>query len=84
MTPREVTLYGRPGCHLCDEAAALLRGWQRDLRFTLHEVDIERDAALLATYDWIVPVVVVNEEEAARAPIDAAALRGRLQALLGG
>ena len=83
MNDRVVTLYGRAGCGLCEEAATLLRGWRRELRFTLDEVDIDRDAALLAAYDWIVPVVAVNGVEAGRAPIDARALRRRLAELLG-
>lgn len=79
---RVVTLYGRVGCGLCEEAATLLRGWQSALRFTLREVDIDGDPALLAAYDWIVPVVAVDGTEVGRAPIDAVALRQRLHALL--
>ena len=37
-----VTIYGKPGCHLCDEARA---SWPRSSRtaFELHEVDITAD-----------------------------------------
>lgn len=84
MSERVVTLYGRPGCGLCEEAATLLRGWQHELRFMISEVDIDNDAALLAAYDWVVPVVAVDGEEAGRAPLDATALRRRLHALLDG
>jgi glutaredoxin len=69
-----VTLYGRAGCHLCEQAAALLRG----MGCTVNEVDIDTDAALLARYDTAVPVVVLGDAEIARAPIDRAALERRL------
>ena len=38
MTPRLV-LYGRPGCHLCDEARTLLERIRKELPFALVERD---------------------------------------------
>jgi len=80
---RAVTVYGRPGCPLCAEAVALVRRWAPALRYRVEEVDIESDPLLLARYDAIVPVIVVGDVEAGRAPIAPAALRARLEALLG-
>ncbi|HEY8581953.1 MAG TPA: glutaredoxin family protein [Capillimicrobium sp.] len=58
-----VTLYGRPGCHLCDDArAAVLRVAER-VALELVEVDIERDDELLKRYLERIPVVVVAGEE---------------------
>jgi glutaredoxin len=58
-----VTLYGRPGCHLCDEARAdLLRVAGRH-PFELREVDIERDPALFKRYLERIPVVALDGEE---------------------
>ena len=53
----EVVLYGRPDCHLCDEArAAILEFEGVDLR----EVDIESDEELFKAMLERIPVVEVN------------------------
>jgi len=78
-----VTLYGRPGCHLCEDAAALLSRLARELGFRWQSVDIDADARLLALYDQVVPVVALGGAEIARAPIRPAALRERLQRFVG-
>ncbi len=62
MSP-EVVLYGRPGCHLCDDArAAVLRVRER-APFTLTEVDIEADDELFKRYLERIPVLAVDGEE---------------------
>ncbi len=35
-----ITLYGKPGCHLCDDARAVVEGVCADLGTTYEEVDI--------------------------------------------
>ena len=60
-----LTLYGKPGCHLCEEARALLGRLQGRYPHHLAEVDIEADAALLARYGERIPVLVVGEREIA-------------------
>jgi glutaredoxin len=58
-----VTLYTRPGCHLCDEAREAIEAARGDLPpFELTEVDIERDDRLLARYLERIPVVTVDGE----------------------
>ena len=72
---KRITLYGRPGCHLCDEA--------RDELERLHipsvEVDIESSDELLARYLERIPVGVLDGEELFAFFVDEAALRARLQ-----
>jgi glutaredoxin len=75
---REVTLYGRPGCHLCDEARALLEGIREELPFALVERDIERDEALLKAYLERIPVIALDGEELFDFFVDEAELRRRL------
>ena len=53
------TLYGRPGCHLCDEARAAILELAGD-RIELREVDIEADDRLLSAYLERIPVVEVD------------------------
>ena len=53
---RSVTLYSRAGCHLCDEAQALLSQYQY-LLAPIREVDIDDDPALRERFSTSVPVV---------------------------
>ena len=59
----EVVLYGRPGCHLCDEARALLLEIREQHPFTLVERDIESDDELFLRYLERIPVVAIDGEE---------------------
>ena len=77
MTPA-VTLYGRPGCHLCDEARDLLLRVRAEAPFELREIDIERDDELFKRYLERIPVVSLNGEELFELEVDEAALRHRL------
>ena len=68
MGPR-VTLFMKPGCHLCEDAEALLLRLQNELPFDLQLVDITADATLYDRYKEAVPVVEWNGEELLSAPI---------------
>ena len=46
MTAPRVTLYGRPGCHLCDDARAVIERVCADLGEALVEVDVDTDPAV--------------------------------------
>jgi glutaredoxin len=75
---RIVTLYGRPGCHLCDDARAVLQRVRRSRPFHLEEVDIEADDALLARYLERIPVIALDGEELFDFFVDADELSRRL------
>jgi glutaredoxin len=60
---RTVTLYGRPGCHLCDDARAVLERLRHREPFALDEIDIESDPALHARYLERIPVIALDGEE---------------------
>ena len=77
---REVVLYGRPGCHLCDDARAILMRVRRDRRFGFHERDIETSEPLLRAYLERIPVVTIDGVEAFELFVDEAALRAALDA----
>ncbi len=69
-----LVLYGRPGCHLCDGArAVLLRVGEPFV-----EIDIEREDALLKRYLERIPVVTIDGSEAFEFFVDEAILRRRL------
>ena len=73
-----VTLYGRPGCHLCDEAREALLRVRSDTPFELLEVDIEDDDELFKRYLERIPVVSLDDEVLFEYFVDEAALRRRL------
>ena len=74
----EVTLYGRPGCHLCDDARAVLERIRADTPFRLVERDIEADDDLLRRYLERIPVVAVDGRELSDFFVDEDALRAAL------
>jgi glutaredoxin len=78
--PREVTLYTRPGCHLCDEAKAAIAPLLRELGAVLHEVNVDEDAVLKERYGWDVPVIFIGQHKAAKHRVDLAQFRQQLQA----
>lgn len=61
-----VTVYGRPGCHLCAEALAVVQPVAARLGVAVREVNIEVDDALLRRYLEAIPVICVGEIEVAR------------------
>ena len=77
MTPA-VTLYGRPGCPLCDVARAALERVRAASPFTLQEVDITTDDELHRRYLERIPVVCLDGEELFDYHVDEDALRRRL------
>lgn len=68
--PHTVTVYTRQGCHLCDEAIAVVRR-EAAGRAEVRLVDIDADPALTARYTIRVPVVAVDGIEIAEYQIAA-------------
>ena len=80
----ELTLYGRPGCHLCDEARDSILGLrEQGYAFELREVDIETDDELLRTYLERIPVVAVDREVVSELVLDRDSLVARLDTVSG-
>lgn len=77
MTAR-VTLYSRPGCHLCDEARLVIEGVCADLGESFAEVDIDADPALLERFTDEVPVTFVDGRQHDFWRVDEARLRAAL------
>jgi glutaredoxin len=69
-----LVLYGRPGCHLCDDARDVLDRVGEPYR----SVDIESDDELLRRYLERIPVVTVDGEERFEFFVDEAALRSSI------
>jgi glutaredoxin len=58
-----VTLYTRVGCHLCEDAEAVLRAARPAAGFQLDLVDVDSDPELTRRYGVRVPVVAVDGVE---------------------
>jgi glutaredoxin len=71
---RQVTLYGKPGCHLCEEAHAVVTAVRERRPFDFEEVDITRDPTLEARYRERIPVVAIDGREALELVIEASEL----------
>jgi glutaredoxin len=59
VTPR-VTLLSKPGCHLCEDARAVVERVAADLGVGWTELDITGDAKLYARYRDQIPVTLVD------------------------
>ena len=73
-----LTLYGKAGCHLCDDARAAVQRVRLDKSFELREIDVSLDPVLLRRYGERIPVLELEGEELFEYVVDEAALRERL------
>jgi glutaredoxin len=77
MTPR-VTLYSRPGCHLCDDARAVIARVCADLGEEYAEVSIDGDPELQRRFGEEIPVTFVDGRQHDFWRVDETRLRGAL------
>ena len=77
--PHEVTLYSRPGCHLCEDAKSAIAPLLREFGASLHEVNIEKDVVLEERYGWDIPVIFIGARKAAKHRIDVEQFRRQLE-----
>jgi glutaredoxin len=80
MTKAQVIIYSRPGCHLCEEAKAVMASALCDEYYTLHEVNIESDSNLLERYRNDIPVITINGVEVFKHRLTAAEFRKKVAA----
>jgi glutaredoxin len=74
----EVTLYGKAGCCLCDDAKQVIEQVRGRRPFDYTEVDVSLDPVLHARYGERIPVVAVNGDEAFELGLSAAELENLL------
>jgi len=77
--PREVTLYTRPGCHLCEEAKTAIAPVLREFAGVLREVNIDKDAVLKERYGLDIPVIFIGARKAAKHRVDLQQFRRQLE-----
>jgi len=76
--PLEVTLYTRPGCHLCDEAKLRIAPLLAEFGARLREVNIDADPELHERYNLDVPVIFLADRKIAKHRIDPGQFRRQL------
>lgn len=64
--PRDVTLYTRPGCHLCDEAKSTIAPLLHEFGASLREINIDADPVLKERYGWDIPVLYIGKKKVAK------------------
>ena len=74
-----VVLYGKPGCHLCDEARAVVAAVRAKQPFDLEEVDVSTDPELHRRYGERIPVLALDGDELFEFHVEADELARRLQ-----
>lgn len=77
--PREVTLYTRPECHLCEEAKAAIAPLLREFGASFREVNIDEDSVLRERYGWDVPVIFLGARKVAKHRLDVEQFRRQLR-----
>ena len=74
-----VVLYGKAGCHLCDEARDVVAAVREQHPFELEEVDVSTDPELHDLYGERIPVLALDGDELFEFHVDAEELARRLQ-----
>ena len=77
--PRDVTLYTRPGCHLCDEAKVAIASILHEFGVVLREVNVDEDSVLKERYGWDLPVIFIGRHKAAKHRVDLRQFRRQLR-----
>jgi glutaredoxin len=65
-----LTIYSRPGCHLCDEMKEVVRRVSVSVPLALDEIDISGDAELERLYGVDIPVLMVGGKKLAKYRIE--------------
>ena len=68
--PLEVTLYTRPGCHLCEEAKLQIAPLLAEFGARLREINIDADPVLRERYTLDVPVIFLADRKIAKHRLD--------------
>ena len=55
-----ITIYGRTGCHLCEDALKLLQSMQDELKFEIEEILIDGNEELEKLYGEKIPVTHID------------------------
>ena len=61
-----LTIYSKPGCHLCDEMKATVHRVALDPDIAIEEIDISSDPGLMDHYGLEIPVLMIDGKKVAK------------------
>jgi glutaredoxin len=70
VEPRQVIVYSRKGCHLCEIIKETLNKLERRGGFTWREIDVDSDEELRRRFTDEVPVVFIDGRKAFKYRMD--------------
>ena len=79
--PIRIDIYSRPGCHLCDDAKAVVEPLREQYPMVIRTINVESSADLENRFGSEIPVVFINGEEAFRHRVVRTELERKLKAL---
>lgn len=79
MPKTVITIYTRKGCHLCEDAKQAILEFKKTWNFILEEIEIDQSDELTERYGLMIPVVMIDGNEASSGIIDYLEIRERLQ-----
>ncbi len=80
LTLLHLTLFSRPGCHLCDDMKAVIARVSARVPVSVDVVNIDDDAGLTARHGFEIPVLLVEGRKVAKYRIEEALLERTLRA----
>ena len=75
----EVIFYTKAGCHICEDARALLEEAAETIEYALTEIDIRSDREVFERYRYRIPVMLINQETLLEGRIEEQELTRALQ-----
>ncbi|HZM90217.1 MAG TPA: glutaredoxin family protein [Blastocatellia bacterium] len=81
MNKSTVTIYSRPGCHLCEEAKAAIEASGCTGEYSLNEINIDLDARLRDQYGHDIPVIFIDGVKVFKHRVDPAEFKRKLRRL---
>lgn len=78
MKKATVTIYTRPGCHLCAEAKAAIDASGCAGEYSLEEINIDEEPALREQYGNDIPVIFINGVKVFKHQVDPAEFKRKL------
>jgi len=79
MPAQRIRLYGKPGCHLCEQAEEMLEDLGVEQPLAVETIDITSDPALFERYRFEIPVIMLDDGRSIFGRIGVGDLRALLQ-----
>ena len=80
----KVTIYTRPGCHLCEEAKSAIEASGCAAEYSLEEINIDENQTLRERYGRDIPIIFINGVKAFKHRVDPREFKRKLRRLTQG